>query len=385
MPRLSLLTYSVSGALLAYGLIHFTFGPCLTAMAETYQVPLGSLGLIFSMFSLGLIPSVLAAGLLSELLGRRTIFLFALGMVAVSCALFAAAPSLGSRPTFAWGLAAAGVLGLSSGGMETLVNAIVADDNRPSPGFALNLTHAFFAGGAVLGPLAASLLLRAQLPWQYAFYWPAGVVALALLALAPQPIPANHTARFTPAAAWELLRAPMLWVFLSVIALYVGAEVGINAWVSPLMERVLGAPRGDAGLAVSVFWVLMIVGRLASSSAAARWRPAPLVLALAVGSCVSSLAVALSPSATVCLVAMGAAGLFMSGIFGLVVTHAAHRFHERIGAVYGVMLTGVGVGPLLFPALMGGLAEAAGLRVAMLVPAALMSGVALIYLRYQRE
>ena len=72
MPRLSPLTYTLCFVLLCYGLVMFTFGPCLTAIAETFGVPLGSTGLLFSFYSAGLLSSVALSGFLSERVGRLT-------------------------------------------------------------------------------------------------------------------------------------------------------------------------------------------------------------------------------------------------------------------------------------------------------------------------
>jgi len=156
--------------------------------------------------------------------------------------------------------------------------------------------------------------------------------------------------------------------------------MGVSAWVSPLMEKVLRTPRELAGLSVSVFWALMIVGRIVVGPLAIRFRPPPLLFILASGSAVGAVAIALSTSATWCLVMTGFAGLFMSGVFALVLIDASRHFQERLGAVYGIIMTGVGVGSLIIPAAMGWISEAAGLRAAMAVPIALMTLVAISYL-----
>jgi len=277
------------------------------------------------------------------------------------------------------------LVGIGGGGIEVLTNALVADDNQPTPGFALNLLHAFFAIGAVLGPLGAAAVLHAKLPWHLMFYAGAGLFAMMFLVLLPQRGPDRRDAAFDMAAALELLRSPLLLALLVVLGLYVGAEVGLVAWVSPLMEEVLGSARATAGTAVSVFWVFMTVGRLAVSALAIRFRPAPLVVALAVGSVLACLVVAWAPTIVWCLVGSGASGLFMSGIFGLVMTDAAHRFPHRTGAAFGLVAAGVGVGSLTVPAAMGFVGGLGGLRMALLIPPGLMAAVAVIYVALWRR
>ncbi len=380
MRRLSPLTYTLSTCLLCYGFVLFLFGPCLTAIAQTFDAPLGDTGLLFTFFSAGLIPSVLAIGFLSEVLGKRRILIASTLTMAAGCALFAGAASTGPQPSYPLALATMVVIGVGGGGVETLTNAPIADDNRPSPGFALNFSHAFFAIGAVFGPLAAGALLRARLPWQAAFFGAAGLLVALTLAMVVQQAPRHRAETGSTGPMIGLLRSAVLWGLLVVLAVYVGAEVGLTAWVSPLMEEVLGADRGTAALAVSAFWACMIVGRLITTYLSTRVRAVPIILVLACGSAAASLGVARSSGIAVCLAMSAATGLFMSGLFGMVVTDGAERYPERTGALFGLLITGVGAGAMVVPAAMGWIASAAGLRTAMLIPPALMAAVAVAYL-----
>ncbi len=378
MRKLSGLTYTMALAFLCYGLVIFSFGPCLTAIADTYHIQLGRTGLLFSFESAGLIPTVLLAGFLSEAAGKRRIIIGAVLVLALSSALFAALPSFGARPEFGLALAVMVLMGIGAAGIECMGNAVIADENQPSPAFAINFIHTFFAVGAVIGPFAAGLVLRAGLPWQIMFYGGAGLLGIPLMAMVARPKPIERTGE-NPLAALALFRSSLLWLLMLLISLYVGAEVGFSAWVSPLMEKTLGADRGTAALAASIFWGFMIPGRLLVSLLSLRYRPAPLLLVLGSGSALASYAVAHSPSVAFCLIMSAAHGLFMSGVFALVATDAARYFPEKSGAVFGILTAGVGVGAMLFPAAMGLLASAADLRLAMLVPPVLMGTVALVY------
>lgn len=378
MPRLSGLTYNLAFTLLCYGLVVFSFGPCLTSIADTYDIPLGRTGLLFSLYSVGLIPTVLIAGFLAETIGKRRIILGAIFVLALASALFAGAPAIGRQPVFGLALAVMVLMGIGAGGIESIANALIADENQPSPGFAMNFAHAFFAVGAVVGPLGAGLLLRAGLPWEIVFYAGAVLLLILLATIKARPKASDRTGEH-PMAAMSLFRSPLLWLLLLVLSFYVGAETGFSVWVSPLMEKTLGADRGTVALAVSIFWAFMIVGRLATSVLSARYLPAPLLLAAGIGSALASYGAARSPSIAICLAMSAANGLCMSGVFGLVATDAARYFPQKSGAVFGILTAGVGIGVIAIPALMGVVASAADLRMAMLIPAVLMATVALVY------
>jgi FHS family glucose/mannose:H+ symporter-like MFS transporter len=379
MPRLSSLSWILCLAFMCYGVMLFLLGPFLTAIAETFGIPVGRTGLLFTFYSIGLIPAVLLAAFLSEVIGRRRLLLLSAAAAGGGCILFAASPAIGPAPLYAVALATAVIMGVGAGWLEVLLNALLADDNRPSPAFAINLGHVFFAIGAVVGPLAAGLLLRAHLPWESGFYGVAALFLLLFLALLSQPEPVSRGVAAGLRGPQAILKSPVLWLMLLVLALNVGAEVGFTAWVSPLMEGVLGASRGSAAFSVSVFWVFMIVGRVVTSALSTRHLPRPLILSLAFGSTAAMAGAAYAPGVGTCLALSGAAGLFMSGVFGMVATDASRHFPGSMSAVFGFLMVGVGVGALVVPAAMGWIATVAGLRAAMLLPPVLMAAVLAAY------
>lgn len=99
MRRLFPLRYTLSTSLLCYGFVLFLFGPCLTAIAQTFGVPLGHAGLLFTLSSAGLIPSVLAIGFLSEVLGKRRVPIASALTMAAGYALFAGVASTAGLTT----------------------------------------------------------------------------------------------------------------------------------------------------------------------------------------------------------------------------------------------------------------------------------------------
>ena len=383
---LSRLTWSLCALFLCYGAVVFSFGPCLTSMAETFRLPIGRLGLIFTLYAVGLTPSVLLNGYLSEVMGRRRIVLGVVGLGAVACALFGFIALAGSPHAFSYALLVMALLGYAGGGVEAVVNVVIADENQPAPAFALNITHAAFAVGAVLSPLAVERAAPIPSPLAVRLLRQRRATRAHVRAAA-SPAHAGGEGRALPALrrVRRSARTGLVWLLCAVIACYVGAEMGVSAWVSPLMEKVLHTPREAAALSVSLFWALMIVGRLAVSPLSLRFRPAPMLFGLALGSALCSLAVARAGSAAACLLATAGAGLCMSGIFALVLADASRHYPQRLGAVYGIITAGVGLGSLTIPAAMGAVADASGLQTAMLVPAGLMAAVTLAYAARWRQ
>jgi fucose permease len=363
----------------AYGLTLFAVGPCLTSIARTFRVALGDTGLLFTAFFSGFIGGVLAAGYIAERVGKRKVTAAGLAILAAGLWLLGASPGPFHLPHLWWALGAMFVMGIGGAGIESTASAMVADVNPGREGFALNLMQAFFGFGAIAGPIVVAAVLARGWGWQTHFLI-AGAVAAALFAALlaqkaretpPEPLPLRELG--------QLLRTPPLLVLCAAMMLYVGCEVGYTGWVSSLIEKGIGARVELAGQAVTAFWVTMTIGRLAVTWLVEVMTPRHLMLIIAIGGALSSGLTGLAPTPGVAIGAAAVVGLFFSGAFGLILTTASERFTRRRAAVFGLIMTSVGVGGMTLPALMGLLAQATSLRWAMLAPAAGLATIALLF------
>src|SRR5574340_23147 len=168
--RFSRLTYSLAGVFLCYGAVVFSFGPCLTSMADTFRVPVGKLGLLFTLYAVGLTPSVVVNGYLSEVRGRRPIMLTTVAMMATGCLLLGWVSSVAGDRGFVPALVTMVLLGFGGGGIESITNVLITDDNQPAPAFALNITHAMFAVGAVASDRKSTRLNSSHQKISYAVF-----------------------------------------------------------------------------------------------------------------------------------------------------------------------------------------------------------------------
>jgi fucose permease len=162
---------------------------------------------------------------------------------------------------------------------------------------------------------------------------------------------------------------------------YVGAEMTMNVWLPKFQLDVFGVSDTRAGFAVTLFWVGLIVGRLAVIRLTRRFSPARLLLVCACTMAVFAAALAFAPTQNVALVLSVGAGLGASASYGLIGSFAG-RFPEWQSAVASSMfiLSGA-VGSIAFPYIMGPLASTAGFRIALAfvaVPALVYGAAALL-------
>ncbi len=371
-------SYSLFLAMSAYGFALFAVGPCLTSIALTFHVKLAATGGLFTAFFTGFIGGVLAAGYAAERLGKRRVTLAGLAILTAGELLLAASPGPFAQPRFGWALMALAVLGMGGAVVEATSSALVADVNPRREAFALNLMQAFFGFGAIAGPLAVGLALTRGWGWQTHFLSSAAFSAAVFAGLLLQRAQERPAPPLPLREVGHLLRQPALLWLCGAMALYVGAEIGYTGWVSPFIQKDLGATAAFAGTAVTAFWVTMTVGRLACTWLVRVMTVERLMLTLATGAALTSAATMLARSPIWGIGLAGAVGLLYSGTFGLVLTAASDRFSQRRALVFSLVIMSVGIGGMTLPAAMGLVAHALSLRWAMALPAISMAGLAAV-------
>lgn len=367
--RLAPASYTLFLLLLAYGLTLFGVGPSLLAIARDYGAPLGRMGALYTGFFLGFSLSVLAAGYAAERWGKKPVVQAGLAILGLGALAFGLAPRLGS---FGLAVVVMGMVGVGGAAVESVSSALLNDLNPRRSGLALNLSQGFFGIGAVIGPYFVGYLLGHGLSWRIHFYLAAAVMAVLFAVLLAQPVREPEAPRLTLGQLGGILRHPVFMLSAVAMVLYIGAEIGYTGWVSPFLERSLGAGPALASQGVGLFWVGMTIGRMGSGWAADRLGPERLVAVLSIAGAVFCVGTAVAGTALGGLLTALAAGLALSGIFASILTAMGNHFPDRVATVFALIIASVGIGGMTFPAVMGVLGEAAGLRLAMLVPAALL-------------
>ncbi|MBP2478626.1 fucose permease [Crossiella equi] len=195
---------------------------------------------VVTAYNLGALASILGCAFGSR---RPTWVRVAVVLFPVSCLVLALAPSW---PVVLGGAAGAGA---AFGVLVLHLNVEFGHPGQPRPLLALNLVHACFGTGAVLGPAAIALTGGAGLP----------LLAAAVLALACLGTRAG-IATAAPVEA-SAARRGVLAVAAVAALLYSGAEAGLGAFASTHLVRLGEGPEAAAGW-TALFWAGLALGRL---------------------------------------------------------------------------------------------------------------------------
>jgi fucose permease len=354
-----------------YGNVVTIFGATLPRIIGDYGWSYTVTGIVLAASAVSFFLTTFAAGFLIETIRPGPLLVGGLLLGAVSISLFARWPSPGLNILL--NLA----VGIYMGIVEVITNYEAIRMETGGKSRLMNLLHAGFSLGAIVGPLVVGSILRAGGSWK-AIYPASGALLLVMACLfVAFPFPDyEKRAQRKASRGLGLAKEPLLLLFTAVIILYVGSELGVTNWASEYFVRILGAPASTAAFAVSALWLGLLAGRSLLSLAYHGTRQDILLLGLAL-SCTACLLGFLAVRGSAAgLAIIFVLGMGYSGIYPLTMTLTGRAF--KSSAAVGIVTTGAGLGSFSFPFLLAGIAERLGLRNGFLMLAVLPLGIAVI-------
>lgn len=336
-------------------------GVLLVAQMDDYAVSRATLGLTFFAGSAGFFLAGVTAGALLHRFGTR-IAVATGGGVYVLTALYA-----GTRPPFVAFVVLQIASGYAIGLLESVLNAYLSA--LPNATTLLNRLHGFFGVGALLGPpLAAWIVAIASWPTVMLLL---GAVAVPLTAgfLTGYPRAASDPAVAKPESpAPGGLTRPALrqWGVLlgaTLLAAYVGLELGVGNWAFGYLVGARGQTDLLAGYAVSGYWLGLTAGRFLLSPIVTRLgRTAVGLMSICLAGVTLITALTwLLPGTAAATAGLVLLGFFLGPIFPTTMALAPRLTTARlVPTSIGIMNAGSVVGGSLFPWLAGAIGEGAG-------------------------
>jgi MFS family permease len=246
-------------------------------------------------------------------------------------------------------------------------------------GSALALTL-FFGVGMIIVPVVVGQAVDMGATWREVMLVEGGFTLLCALVFAFLPlldIPERHNVRLSHLKTVVAHDPRLLLGMLGAGFMYTGAESAINVWLPKFQIDVFSAGDTWAGLSVTLFWLGLVVGRLAFIPLTKRFTATRLLLVCIAVMAGFGVALALAPSQASSLVMAVGAGLGASASYGLISSYAEHFPGWQSGVAISLFILSGAVGGIALPYLLGPLASAAGFRVALALVAvpALLCGL----------
>ncbi len=340
--------------LIAFGSSFSLIPPLITTIADEMAVNYASFGYIIMFQAVSFFLAAIIGGWICERHNINSRALVVVGLLIVGLTLL-----LGSALTrVTWFIIWAIPLGFGGGLIETFASILVTQKDKPHSSKLMNLAQVFFCIGAISASPIVAVMLYLGISWRYIFIL-FGLFILFILCVFffLTRKGSEDAVRFAQKAnkfSTLLLKDSLFFLLAAVLLIYVTFESVIACWVSVYFEKRLSVPVHSAALRLSIYWIGLVVGRLAIILVPRRFTIWPAmftgILIMCIGAVLASLT--LSPlwaTVFVFLSGFGAGPLWPTTV---AICHSARqrpKFTSYVIAVaaFGVVL-GSGLGSVIF-------------------------------------
>jgi fucose permease len=363
-PRFRALFLSLFALFTLFGTSMTIIGATLPKILVNFHWNYLAAGIVLGAGAVAYFLSTFVAGYLVKHWAAKPTILLGLALVVAGLTFFAATPD-----PFANTLLSA-LIGLGQGGVEVGVNWSTLRIDTRNTGRPMNLMHGAFAVGAILGPLAVSLLMQSGLDWTAVYRGMAVIFVLLAVQMAFATLPPVEQKATEHDETPERLSAnPAYWLSFFALLLYVGVELGISNWVAEYFVAVFAYSPDASAMLVSLFWMGLLAGRFGVPLLYKGSHPDALLVGLSALATVSIALLMLLGYATHNAITndIGKGLVFLAGLgcsiyYPTVMTLLGKCFPHAQSQAIGFAATGGGIGSFIFPFLMSSVAQNWGIR-----------------------
>jgi len=354
-------------SIMCYGICLTVIGPALGEVGASFGLTTDRLGLLTTALSVGLLISVLLCGYIVDRTPVKLVIILGQLLLTAGLLLFSL------TGLFPVALVAFFMMGIAGGVIEVVANTVIANEYAHNRGLGMNILHSFFGIGALIGPFFSGLFLDLGLSWRFTYMNASLLSGLTLILLVFAVFPRQvDSDRIELSTAIDIVKSPYALLLGMLVLFYVGSEMGINYWSVLYMERRMDISTLIASSYLSYFWIAMTAGRFVCAAAAKKIGEWALLVILTVGALAGYALFLMVDVGWAAGVAMTGAGMFFSGIFPIVIALGGNRFSHALGTINGFLMSFMAGGILIFPWLVGVIAQRTSLDIGMMFILVLM-------------
>ena len=350
----TLFVFAVSGA------SSMLMGNLMPFLRELYGIGYAEAGVLLSLPSWGNLASIFITGYLPTYIGRRKTVLLTSVWMFISFLLV----SLGVGGAAILPFVCA-MIGFSRGGNSNFSNTMMSTlpGNKSAIGY--NLLHGAYAVGAVISPIVLILCTRNNDDgWRY---MTAGVVVLCLiqvLVYARMNLPAEKITKSIKSVDRSFLKNKSFWLGAAILFFYISTEYAIVTWLVTYFKDTGVLSADVSQLMSSLLWVVMFIGRMIGAAIVGKVSRKIILVVDGVGLTAFFLLVFFSRTQLPIFIGIMGVGLFMATIYTTALALGTQSIKGNDLGVSTMIFTG-STGGIITPAVVGMVAEKAGIQVGM--------------------
>ena len=351
--------------LIYFSLILNCLGPITSFVRSEHQLTFGQAGLLGSSFAAGFVAASLVAAKISRTLGPwRTVSLACAGLLSGSLLIC-------TGKTYLVLLAGSFLAGTLGSLLITEIPLLLVREHRAHSRVAITEANGLASASTIFAPALLSLAEQGHFGWRTAFLAPfLLVVACAFVFLRYRPmvgrlsIPASCSARRKPGAAF--------WTVWLLLLLSVAVEFSVIFWATDFFRQTGLSDPAQAGAVLIVFFAAMSGGRLLGSLLAATISASRIITVSLFTAFGGSILYCQAPTVILRLVALAVVGLGISNLYPSFLSLALSKADETEASGRTTLASGIAI--LVFPFILGGVADLTNIRQAqVLIPCILVT------------
>jgi fucose permease len=343
-------------AVFTFGMVVVFPGSIKLRLAERLSLDDARVGRLLMVWQVTTLVVTLLVGPALDRYGHRPVLVAGFVIVATAMAMFAAA----RRPVAAF--VAAVVLGVGGSCVNAGGNTLLPALNPNNPAAASNLGNVFFGLGAFIVPFLASRLFD-----RVGFSGGLRVFALAAAVSAIPAAVASYPALssgFDLAVALRLASHPAVLLAGLGLFCYIGLEVSAASWTTTYLKSA-GFDEKRASVLFSLFWVAMMLNRLAASQWVTTELGRAAVASAAFAAALILLLMTLRAGPALAAAYAIGLGVFFAPLFPTIVGLTLARFDRSLYGTVFALIFAIGLlGSSLGPAAIGAVSQKRGIRAA---------------------
>lgn len=336
-------------------------GSFVPFLRETYGFSYDLSGILLSCQSVGNLLAILLTGFLPIWLGRRKSALTTAVWMAVSYLIFAS--GIGTPAML---IGACLMNGVARGGNSNFSNTMISTlpGEKATRGF--NLLHGTYAVGALLSPL---LLILCTGRWPV-LGWRLMAAFLCLLCVVQlavyfrMPLPPENSERSLKAVDYSFLHVKQFWLGAAMLLFYVSMEYATMGWLVTYFQDIGVLNADHAQMMNSLIWLVIFVGRMTGAAITGKVSKNRILLVDGFGLFAFFLLMFFSRTAGMIILGLIGVGFFMATIYPTALAFGSGSIKGNDLGCSLMILTG-SIGGVITPALVGFVAESAGIRAGM--------------------
>ena len=350
----TLFVFFVSGA------SSMLMGNLMPFLREMYGISYAQAGLLLSLPSWGNLASIFITGYMPTYIGRRKTVLITSVWMAVAFILV----------TFGIGGAAllpvaCLMIGIARGGNTNFSNTMMSTLPGKKAAVGYNLLHGAFAVGAVLSPLALIACTKGNPNgWQI---MTAGIIVLCLVQVtvyAKMALPVENITKSIKTVDRSFLGNKSFWLGAAILFFYISAEYAIVNWLVTYFKDTGVLSAEVSQLMSSLLWVVIFIGRMIGAALVGKVSRKIILVVDGIGLTLFFLLVFFSRSELPIFIGIMGVGLFMATIYTSALALGTESIKGNDLGVSTMIFTG-STGGIITPAVVGMVAEKAGIQVGM--------------------